>query len=62
MDASRSTQGGQAMVEYIVGTLFVVLAVALLSNTSVFSVGRDILDAVKNYFKAFAYAISVAAT
>ncbi len=50
------------MVEYIVGTLFVVLAVAVLADPSLFSVARDLLNAVKDYFKAFAYAISVAAT
>lgn len=59
---SSSRQGGQAIVEYLVGTLFVVLLVAMATNPSLFSVGRDILDAVKDYFKAFAYAISVAAT
>lgn len=57
-----SRQGGQAIVEYLVGTIFVVLLVAMATNPSLFSVGRDILDAVKDYFKAFAYAISVAAT
>lgn len=55
-------QDGQAIVEYLVGTIFVVLIVAMATNPSLFSVGRDILDAVKDYFKAFAYAISVAAT
>lgn len=55
-------QRGQAMVEYLVGTLFVVMAVAFIADPSLFSVTRDLLNAVKDYFKAFAYAISVAAT
>ena len=55
-------QRGQAMVEYLVGTLFVVMAVAFVADPSLFSVTRDVLAAIKDYFKAFAYAISVAAT
>lgn len=55
-------QRGQAMVEYLVGTIFVVMAVAFAADPTLFGITRDLLDAVKDYFKAFAYAISVAAT
>lgn len=55
-------QRGQAMTEYLVGTVFVVLVIAAMANPSLFSVVGDLLNAVKDYFKAFAYAISVAAT
>lgn len=59
---TAARQRGQAMVEYLVGTIFVVMAVAVIADPSLFSVTRDVLSAVKDYFKAFAYAISVAAT
>lgn len=59
---SRSAQSGQAMTEYMIGTLFVILAVAVIADPSLFSLTADVLIAVKDYFKAFAYAISVAAT
>ena len=55
-------QRGQAMVEYLVGTVFVVIAVAAVADPTLFGITRDMLVAVKDYFKAFAYAISVAAT
>ena len=55
-------QRGQAMVEYLVGTLFVVMAVAVVADPTLFGITRDMLTAIKDYFKAFAYAISVAAT
>lgn len=58
----RSRQAGQAAVEYLVGTVFFVLAVAFVADPSLFGVNVDLLAAIKNYFKAFAYAISVPAT
>ena len=60
--SSYGRQRGQAMVEYLVGTIFVVMAVAFVANPTLFDATRDVLTAIKDYFKAFAYAISVAAT
>lgn len=62
LGGSLRSQRGQAMVEYLVGTLFVVLAVAVIADPSLFGITRDLLQALKDYFQAFAYAISVAAT
>ena len=59
---SFAQQDGQAAVEYLIGTLFVVLAVTALADPSLFGINVDILAAVKDYFKAFSYVISVAAT
>ena len=58
----RIRQSGQAVVEYVVGTVFFVLAVAFVADPSLFGVNVDVLAAIKAYFKAFSYAISVAAT
>ena len=55
-------QRGQAMVEYLVGTIVVVMVVGVAVNPTLFSATADVLNAVKDYFRAFAYAISVAAT
>ena len=69
MQASRqrrligsSRQRGQAAVEYLVGTVFFVLAVAFVADPSLFGVNVNLLAAIKDAFKAFAYAVSVAAT
>ncbi len=60
--ADRHRQSGQAAVEYLVGTVFFVLAIAFVADPSLFGVNVDLLAAIKGYFQAFAYAISVAAT
>lgn len=44
------------------GTVFFVLGIAFVADPSLFGVNVDLLAAIKNYFKAFTYAISVAAT
>ena len=60
--STASRQRGQAVVEYLVGTVFFVLGIAFVADPSLFGVNVDLLQAVKDFFKAFSYAVSVAAT
>lgn len=52
-------QRGQAIAEYIIVlALGVIVLIAVAAEPSVI---QQILDAIKSFFKAFSYAISVAA-
>lgn len=52
--ATKSSQRGQAMVEYIIVTAFAVMV--LLANDG--KVLVDLINAFKAYYNAFAFAIS----
>jgi len=55
----KSTQGGQAAVEYIVvlGLTTLVLVVAAVDPSAI----DELLAAVKSFFKAFSFALSIPA-
>lgn len=52
----KSRQRGQAMVEYFIVAFFIVVVGLLLGDPDRID---EIITAIKNFFRAFSYAISI---
>jgi Flp pilus assembly pilin Flp len=54
-----ASQSGQALTEYIVVVTFCVVALIVLANDS--SPLKELLDAIKSFYRAYSYVLSVSA-